>query len=560
MKCNILLKEAINGSIVSPEERAALNAAKPKAVSGYSPKTGVGIDINSKLSTALNKIIKANTRGPESETMFFKPETIKKLLEREGVSAGEIEGSIGDILRSDKYLENGKISIDTLAGAARMRNLKVTDETKQGYLYNDITYNSQGMIPDSKYSIRHLRGETGREAWQNHFENVVNSFGWSRQYEGIMDGRKVWRLDEVQSDFFQNQPPEYLKDFTARTGVSYNDVKKILIVDALDQAIKHGHDTMVIPITRSANYLTGSTDVSKIYRDLNTGILPKIRKELDREGLKLDIKHVIGKETEVPVDEAVRALIGNPKILHEESAYKYARGYLENMDLVLPADIDDLVVNLRNMKKRDLQKFSNDNEDRVSDRFIKTLQEVKKELFNPESFVITIKDKSGKPAIGLSYNSFKQSVINMADEKGIIASPVKEKGVRLSMLLEALDPNKLLDSRLNAYEQFKKLIPNLPPLQAIDLTKFREELYKIDTIPSKQKRGVLSYLDDASKIGPEKVKQMYEDFKRKIPDLPDIYTLGMPTKYRWDALSILSALGLGEAYKNLKGAEDGMQE
>lgn len=44
MKCNILLKEAINGSIVSPEERAALNAAKPKAVSGYNKKTGVGIE------------------------------------------------------------------------------------------------------------------------------------------------------------------------------------------------------------------------------------------------------------------------------------------------------------------------------------------------------------------------------------------------------------------------------------------------------------------------------------------------------------------------------------
>jgi len=64
MKCNILLKEAIDGSIVSPEERAALNAAKPKAVSGYTPKTGVGIDINSKISTAINKISKANTRGP----------------------------------------------------------------------------------------------------------------------------------------------------------------------------------------------------------------------------------------------------------------------------------------------------------------------------------------------------------------------------------------------------------------------------------------------------------------------------------------------------------------
>lgn len=46
----------------------------PKAVSGYTPKPGVGIDINSKIS-------KANTRGPESKNMFFKPEAIRKLLE-----------------------------------------------------------------------------------------------------------------------------------------------------------------------------------------------------------------------------------------------------------------------------------------------------------------------------------------------------------------------------------------------------------------------------------------------------------------------------------------------
>ena len=65
MKCNILLKEAINGSIVSLEERAALNAAKPKAVSGYTPKVGVGIDINSKLETALEKIKQTHTQDKE---------------------------------------------------------------------------------------------------------------------------------------------------------------------------------------------------------------------------------------------------------------------------------------------------------------------------------------------------------------------------------------------------------------------------------------------------------------------------------------------------------------
>ena len=493
MKCNILLKEAINGSIVSPEERAALNAAKPKAVSGYSPKTGVGIDINSKLETALTKIAKQYGGSINKEPMF-RPETIRKLLQREGVSNKEVEFKLGEILQS-----NEKLSIFDIIDEAQNKRIYVEDKVADAYTYAGYTYNKQGL-DNEDYQVRHLIGEGIPENLENaHFEDIKGSRGWAREYPGKHSEngelREVWRLDEIQSDIFQEASKKQSKELIKLTGVDYTDVKKILIVDALDQAIKHGFDTVVIPITRSANYLTGSTDVSKIYRDLNTGILPKIRKELDREGLKLDIKHVIGKETEVPGDEAVRALIGNPKILHEESAYKYAKGYLENMDLVLPADIDDLVVNLRNMKKRDLQKFSNDNEDRVSDRFIKTLQEVKKELFNPESFVITMQDKSGK----------------------------------------SLKPT-------------------------IDLTKFREELYKIDTIPSKQKRGVLSYLDDASKTGPEKVKQMYEDFKRKIPDLPDIYTLGMPTKYRWDALSILSALGLGEAYKNLKGAEDGMQE
>lgn len=82
MKCNILLKEAIDGSIVSPEERAALNAAKPKAVSGYTPKNGIGIDINSKLETALNKIAIQHGISINKEPMF-RPETIKKLLQRE---------------------------------------------------------------------------------------------------------------------------------------------------------------------------------------------------------------------------------------------------------------------------------------------------------------------------------------------------------------------------------------------------------------------------------------------------------------------------------------------
>ena len=335
---------------------------------------------------------------------MFRPETIRKLLQREGVSNKEIDFKLGELLEGKE-----KISILDIMDEAHAKRLYIQDTKTQFQSYAHYTYNEQGLTT-SDYQVRHLMGDgMPGELVNDHFTELEGSRGWARQYPGEYfengKAKEAWRLDEIQSDLFQTTPTKKMKELIKLTGVDYTDVKKILIVDALDQAIKHGHDTMVIPITRSANYLTGSTDVSNIYRDLNTGILPKIRKELDRAGLKLDIKHVIGKETEVPGDEAIRALIGNPKILHEESAYKYARGYLENMDLVLPADIDDLVVNLRNMKKRDLQKFSNDNEDRVSDRFINTLQEVKKELFNPESFVITMQNK--KEGVPLKGQGFK---------------------------------------------------------------------------------------------------------------------------------------------------------
>ena len=93
MKCNILLKEAIDGSIVSPEERVALNAMRKPAISGYTPKEGIGIDINSKLMTALEKIKQTHTRDKTGNAQF-RPETIRKLLQREGVSKGEIETSL----------------------------------------------------------------------------------------------------------------------------------------------------------------------------------------------------------------------------------------------------------------------------------------------------------------------------------------------------------------------------------------------------------------------------------------------------------------------------------
>ena len=489
MKCDKLLNDALNLHI-DPEARAALNAMRKPAISGYTPKEGIGIDINSKLMTALEKIKQTHTRD-KTGNVQFRPETIRKLLQRDGVSKGEIETSLSKILDNPNYHENGKVSIDYLTGAGRVSSLKVTDETKQGYLYNTITYNKQGMAPDSKYSIRHVRGEAGREVEQGHFENVVDSLGWSRQYEGTLDGRKVWRLDEIQSDFFQSAPPRYLKDFTARTGVSYNDVKKILIVDALDQAIKNGHTTMIIPITRSANYLTGSIDVSNIYRDLNTGILPKIRKELDKVDLKLDIKHVVDKQETIEVSQVESAFMGNPRLRYNEEEWKEIYGYFG-------ADLDYVDIN-----QQDFKKFITDVSSNIGPENTKILKKIEQELFNPESFVITLKDKTGKP---------------LFTKESYVPSVLHSKSREMEAFVDMMKANEVLTHKASYYIKYSNSDLKLSEILNLSLPEDEEQITKIWETAAKYE-----------KVNKEK-----------------------GIKYRWDALSILSALGLGEAYNKLQ--------
>lgn len=92
-------------------------------------------------------------------------------------------------------------------------------------------------------------------------DQVKGSYGWARQYIGRQPGIKddVWRLDEVQSDVFQKPDVlEALKTDLGELGMNYIQLKKMLIVDAIDQAIKHDLDKVVIPITRSTNNLVGS--------------------------------------------------------------------------------------------------------------------------------------------------------------------------------------------------------------------------------------------------------------------------------------------------------------
>ena len=155
----------------------------------------------------------------------------------------------------------------------------------------DYTYDMQGQN-NPTYQIRGLKSYNTKESGApNHFPREKGLLGWSRSYIGTQPGieGKVLRLDEFQSDWAQDPKiRESLGDFP----IDHNDFKKLMIVDGLDRTLKEGLDTMVIPITRTLNNLVGTKEVSQAYRDLNIGILPKIRQELEKSGLLLDIKHV----------------------------------------------------------------------------------------------------------------------------------------------------------------------------------------------------------------------------------------------------------------------------
>lgn len=281
-----------------------------------------------------------------------------------------------------------------------------------------------------------------------------------------------------------------MKELIKLTGVDYADVKKILIVDAIDQAIKNGHNTMVIPITRSANYLTGSTDVTKAYRELNTGILPKIRKELDKVGLKLDIKHVVDKQELIEGLQVESAFNGNPKLRYNDKDWREIYGYFG-------ADIEDMDIN-----QQDFKKFITDVSNSITPENTKILKKIEQELFNPESFVIAIKDKTGKP---------------LFTKESYVPSVLHSKSREMEAFVDMMKANEVLTQKASYFIKYSNSDLELSEILDRSLPEDKEQITKIWETTAKYE-----------KVNNEK-----------------------GIKYRWDALSILSALGLDEAYNKL---------
>lgn len=99
-----------------------------------------------------------------------------------------------------------------------------------------------------------------------------------------------------------------------------NEVKhhQFQIVGAIDDALKQGIDTIVIPIKRE-NELAGTEGVTKFYESLNQKVLPDIRKKLEKQGMRIKVDKTPYGEASVSRNSADKIIKENYNNLSAEA-------------------------------------------------------------------------------------------------------------------------------------------------------------------------------------------------------------------------------------------------
>lgn len=585
MKCDKLMQDALNLHI-DPEARAALNAMRKPAISGYTTKEGVGIDINSKLETALAKI---NSQNPMGKSGFTSPymdkESLYKKLIKEGVSRKEIAFGLEGMLEKtsisgrDKKLlkilsaeerrklgignkDSDKVFLDKVQDKAESTRPKIEKISND---YNAYTYNLQGQN-NPTYEVRGLKLPNSKKIGSpGHFpeEGLI---GWSRSYVGTQPGidGKVLRLDEFQSDWAQDPKiQQALGDFP----IDHNDFKKLMIVDGLDRTLNEGLDTMVIPITRTLNNLVGTKEVSQAYRDLNIGILPKIRKELEKSELLLDIKHVKRDTDNINYHDFEVSLYNNKEVRDN-----IRDDFRNRIDIIADGDR----VNKDIIKIALLELTSSGKATTAELKSLKKqVEDIKAEV--EEAFVLKLKDKASRE-FGAKLPKGYTAEGMPTPKKFIELKKVLEDRTKLGYQLD--DTTKLYLGDLDMLErdtqnkyfpdfaekgegsvgQIKKMLAD-PYVQSREDEGTLQAISRALTDQSyvQSKQGAIPYdtIIDNLRISPydnvADIEEMYSYYKELIPDLPEFYkSPGKFKKYRWDALSVAGTLGLGEAYSKLQ--------
>lgn len=235
----------------------------------------------------------------------FSAKQLEGYLLKQGVSPKEIKQSgIFEGMAND----NRAISVDDWLGMSGGQKITVEDPKLDHY--SDITLGRRGVGNNTyKEQLATIKAPEKYAPSEPHF-NVNDStdgerslLGWRRTHVDDIDGKKTLVLNEFQSDWAQ---AERAKRGTFESSIDPSkkgetkgkifadfpmaEIKhhQFQIVGAIDDALKQGIDTVVIPIQREIE-LGGTPGVTKFYESLNQKVLPDIRKKLEKQGMRIKV-------------------------------------------------------------------------------------------------------------------------------------------------------------------------------------------------------------------------------------------------------------------------------
>lgn len=168
-----------------------------------------------------------------------------------------------------------------------------TERAGRGVFKKNVGKPAGGVIDGSDVHAAANRyylenGYKKTDAWKKNFKKKVLVYDENTDRIGV---NATELREAVSKDEFDLILKDYNPKETADFDMGDKQFNQLMIVDALDQAMKKGLDTVMIPINRSGD-LAGTEGVTKFYNQLDKTILPGIRKKLAKEGMKIETRRV----------------------------------------------------------------------------------------------------------------------------------------------------------------------------------------------------------------------------------------------------------------------------
>lgn len=301
----------------------------------------LGIDMRYKLDDTLASLGKQK----------FSAKQLEGYLLKKGVSPKEIKQSgIFDSFRDD----NRALSAEDWLGMSGRQKVDTFRVAPEDVGYSGTTLDGKGVETDTyREMLSTVKAPKSNKPDTPHFSDEISPIksllGWRRTHVQELEGKPILVLNEFQSDWaqteragrgtFESNPlsnypsaavqrlikvegltekeitnPDFMAErldtWLDRGFISQANIKEgadsivadfpmsevkhhqFQIVGAIDDALKQGIDTIVIPIDRAKNDLMGSSGVTKFYESLNKKVLPDIRSKLEKQGMRIKVDKV----------------------------------------------------------------------------------------------------------------------------------------------------------------------------------------------------------------------------------------------------------------------------